>query len=609
MKNLITLFSALLLSSGLSAQTMYIFTGNGDGSSWNNAANWNPQSVPLMGSLTEARVSVQNGKEVVIASGDNLVFTKGHLSGSGTIVNHGTITIPSNDEYTKMTNALTFENHGNFNVGDGNYSEYHFSLDYSAKFNNKSSGVLTIHGKDIHYNQTPITAILTNEGTIKKKGNYENFKYIEYDGTPDAVISVEEGTLIFYHYNYQDGGIYNIAEGGEFIIYGTYPYMRGTFTGDVQGTFYLQDNVYINDYLVKNQLSGNGMTFHGYMQGYGTFENHTLFHVPDRKTMYLNSGITFENYGTFYLGDDGDTHSNYYVRIRDNAVFNNHGTFVFRGNKIWVGAPPNDGHFINKGTFKKINNFSATVTNTPFTNASGGVLTVEEGDLYFNYEFVNEPGAKVSGEKVKFANAANFTNNGIFNPGVDVGKMTVENFFGMENGILEFDLAGLTPETEYDVLEYTGNNTVELSGSIRVVPAYDVPVGDSFTVFRATNATIDADLGQFAYGSYNGYNYQFIIDVTSDEIKLTMDSKMLGTEEQLKAQLEIYPNPVKTTLNLKNDSPIKFAELIGMDGRVLLQKKMDANAGQLNLSGISPGVYLLKIQTGNRVIVKKVIKD
>ena len=66
----------------------------------------------------------------------------------------------------------------------------------------------------------------------------------------------------------------------------------------------------------------------------------------------------------------------------------------------------------------------------------------------------------------------------------------------------------------------------------------------------------------------------------------------------------VYPNPCKSTVFV-NGVDIKQLEVLSMDNKLLLK----FNQPNINLAGLHPGTYLLRIFTINGIVVKKIVKE
>jgi len=83
----------------------------------------------------------------------------------------------------------------------------------------------------------------------------------------------------------------------------------------------------------------------------------------------------------------------------------------------------------------------------------------------------------------------------------------------------------------------------------------------------------------------------------------------LGVSDISLADINIYPNPVNDVLYIENNEHIKIDKITVSDilGKVILIEKNSFN--QINLSELKSGILLMKIETENGIITKKLIKE
>src|SRR5690606_1830217 len=78
------------------------------------------------------------------------------------------------------------------------------------------------------------------------------------------------------------------------------------------------------------------------------------------------------------------------------------------------------------------------------------------------------------------------------------------------------------------------------------------------------------------------------------------------SEENIKDQIKIYPNPTSGTLNISSEKEVKNIQLISSEGK-LMKKNLSSN--QIDMNGLPNGIYFLKIELSNgRIQFEKVIK-
>lgn len=84
----------------------------------------------------------------------------------------------------------------------------------------------------------------------------------------------------------------------------------------------------------------------------------------------------------------------------------------------------------------------------------------------------------------------------------------------------------------------------------------------------------------------------------------------VGVISTLDDKINVYPNPTKNILQINSDDSIKMIEVCNILGVSLFYKNVDDKEINIDLSGLQPDVYLLKlIKYNNDVIVKKIIKE
>lgn len=84
----------------------------------------------------------------------------------------------------------------------------------------------------------------------------------------------------------------------------------------------------------------------------------------------------------------------------------------------------------------------------------------------------------------------------------------------------------------------------------------------------------------------------------------------LGTGEMnSSAKLHVYPNPVKSILNIENDAPIGRVEVFNLVGQNVLTKIVNENSTQIDLVNLVPATYLIRVSYRDTVKTFKIIKN
>lgn len=119
----------------------------------------------------------------------------------------------------------------------------------------------------------------------------------------------------------------------------------------------------------------------------------------------------------------------------------------------------------------------------------------------------------------------------------------------------------------------------------------------------------DSEIGTVYYINFGHYDSfedmpegQAIIEVTSDNLNVGGNHFKNFT---------VYPNPVRDLLNFSHTGNISSVEVFNLLGQKMLTKSLalDATQGQLDLSGLSNGSYLVKVTSGGETKTIKVLKQ
>ncbi|MCH6200758.1 carbohydrate binding domain-containing protein [Aquiflexum sp. LQ15W] len=122
---------------------------------------------------------------------------------------------------------------------------------------------------------------------------------------------------------------------------------------------------------------------------------------------------------------------------------------------------------------------------------------------------------------------------------------------------------------------------------------------------------ITGAVGQtLAVTTFGTYTVQVKVDdcisAISDEISLIINSAEIGKIQEL----SVYPNPAESYIHLKGiNGPIRSAVMIDMAGRSNpIQFELSNEIYSANVQSLSPGIYVLWIQQGNKSYPLRVIK-
>lgn len=94
--------------------------------------------------------------------------------------------------------------------------------------------------------------------------------------------------------------------------------------------------------------------------------------------------------------------------------------------------------------------------------------------------------------------------------------------------------------------------------------------------------------------------------IVEKTLSVTGSMQVLGTAETQKISLSIYPNPATDLVNIRTSEKIIDVSLFDMTGRKI---EISYNNGQVNVSTLSKGIYIVRATTEKAVYQQKLIKN
>ena len=175
----------------------------------------------------------------------------------------------------------------------------------------------------------------------------------------------------------------------------------------------------------------------------------------------------------------------------------------------------------------------------------------------------------------------------------------------------------LTAGQQYKISYNYGNAGASFPEKLKV--AYgtsNTPAAMVTTLADYTNinqATIQNDLIVFTPATDGVYYFGFQAYSAANQFYLIVDNIVvdvnLGTSAFDASSFKAYPNPVTNVLNLSYSSEIASVEVFNMLGQKVLVKELNVAQGQIDMSGLNSGNYLVKVTADGQTKTIKVIKQ
>lgn len=123
------------------------------------------------------------------------------------------------------------------------------------------------------------------------------------------------------------------------------------------------------------------------------------------------------------------------------------------------------------------------------------------------------------------------------------------------------------------------------------------------------NAELNYNINNMLIG-YRGYEFDNPSWVDTDKMLLYYSdyTNPLNIDKNVLANsVKLYPNPVKNVLTIDSNMPLNKVELYSILGKKVKDIKFNLNS--ISLNDIADGIYIIKIQSGNSFVCRKIIKS
>ncbi len=123
-------------------------------------------------------------------------------------------------------------------------------------------------------------------------------------------------------------------------------------------------------------------------------------------------------------------------------------------------------------------------------------------------------------------------------------------------------------------------------------------------IFLVFNLNSDQEAGVYEVLDLNGANVNNVALATLAGCKVNAEKGALNVNDLLEANYNLFPVPANTVVNVEGEG-INFIEVFNVMGQHVMTVNTDTNT--VNVSGLTPGAYLFRMNTVNGVVTKNVI--
>jgi hypothetical protein len=79
-------------------------------------------------------------------------------------------------------------------------------------------------------------------------------------------------------------------------------------------------------------------------------------------------------------------------------------------------------------------------------------------------------------------------------------------------------------------------------------------------------------------------------------------------EIEISNNISVSPNPTSDIVNIYSPNDISKIEVFDLEGRIINRVEVNSNLYSIDFGNYANGIYLLKINQNNKIIIRKIIK-
>ncbi len=188
-----------------------------------------------------------------------------------------------------------------------------------------------------------------------------------------------------------------------------------------------------------------------------------------------------------------------------------------------------------------------------------------------------------------------------------IGMTSDVDLFKMEVGSGTIDLVA-RPANLYDYSQNLDLKVRLLDASGTEIASADTDGFDASTLNETvTEGTYYIEIDGVGFGDPLGDGYTDYGSLGRYFISGQVPPSSLSVDDFEETTFQIFPNPTTGEINVKHDFINATYELMTIHGAIVTKGALESDHGKLNVSPLAKGVYLLNVETDNRILTSKIV--
>ncbi|HOK37291.1 MAG TPA: PKD domain-containing protein [Bacteroidales bacterium] len=184
-------------------------------------------------------------------------------------------------------------------------------------------------------------------------------------------------------------------------------------------------------------------------------------------------------------------------------------------------------------------------------------------------------------------------------PGIYTVSLEVSNSTGTDTKIVEDIIyVGSTPLVEVITIPASGSDIADGSASVEITGGTQ-----PYIITWSTGAS-----GESISGLLPGNYSVLVIDAVGCIVTTPFVIQFVSAVNQSELAVKVYPNPANNHITIETSGVVETVSIVNTLGQKVLEIDPQSERFDLNISGLSEGVYFLKLSVNGNEYVSKLIK-
>lgn len=442
--------------------------------------------------------------------------------------------------------------------------------------------------------------------------------FIDVNGNGTQENNEEDFTLGYFQYTINDGETVHTLYGNDPIVYESGPFM----SYDVNFVIYPEYASYYNlvtaSYMDVSIVGNPGVTTYNFPVTAIPYQD-VAVHMYNGTT--ATPGFPYVNYITY------TNNGNQTIPAGTVTLFTDVDFPITSSETITANAEGFTFNFTNLLPFEsRTMTFSMQVPTIPTVSLGdivGNVASISsvEGDVVpeNNFSVVNttivgsyDPNDKAESNNGKVLHDF-FTQNDYLNYTIRFENTGTANAFTvkvtdvLEGKLDETSIRMIGASHEY-TLERIGSELTWTFNNIQLPPSIiNTQTGHGYIAFKVKPKPgyLVGDVIENTASIYFDFNPAIITNTVNTEFV-----SFLNIDDFVSNELKVYPNPVKNLMNVvSNKSTVESIMVYDLLGKTILSKTVNGTSTMVDFSGLSNGIYLVRVATAQGEKMFKIVKE